>query len=167
MLIWVFPKMGVPHFAPKTSPFLRIPKKSLVGAQADEQKAHGYKFQALLSQTLNPKPNIAIPTSFRCFSSCCSLCTASVGFHVVVSQNIRGPQYKPQNTIVLIIRAPKILQPQMVPLNLGTPHVGFGRGYVRNARKPLRVEGTSVKPRREFKGWRGFKGLGFRVRARV
>ena len=46
----------------------------------------------------------------------------STGFEVqdfVVSQN-RGPQYRPQNTIVLIIGTPK-----MVPLILGNPHLGF------------------------------------------
>ena len=33
---------------------------------------------------------------------------------------IRGPQYRPQNIIVLIIGTPK-----RVPLILGNPHLGF------------------------------------------
>ena len=37
--------------------------------------------------------------------------------YVVVSQN-RGPQYRPQNTIILYTGTPK-----MVPLFLGNPHV--------------------------------------------
>ena len=39
---------------------------------------------------------------------------------------IRGPQYRPQHTIVLIIGTPKT-----VPLMLGNPHVFTGKGLVR------------------------------------
>ena len=46
---------------------------------------------------------------------------------VVVSQK-RGPQYRPQNTIILIIGTPK-----KVPLILGNPQVPLGR-----LRKPQR-----------------------------
>ena len=41
---------------------------------------------------------------------------------VVVSQN-KGPQYRPQNTMAIIIGTPKRGTP-----NLGNPHVGFGDG---------------------------------------
>ena len=42
--------------------------------------------------------------------------------NMVVSQN-KGPQYRPQNTIVLI----KIGTPKMVPLILGNPYISFDR----------------------------------------
>ena len=60
-------------------------------------------------------------------------------YYMVVSQ-IGGPQYRPQNTIILIMGTPK-----MVPLILGNPHmIKEQPRYIRELRPELRSHGRRL-----------------------
>ena len=59
--------------------------------------------------------------------------------YMVVSQ-IRGPQSRPQYTIVLIIGPP----PKKVPLIVGNPHISTKLNYNRTFRAPTRTLGMEL-----------------------
>ena len=82
--------------------------------------------------------------------------------NMVVSLN-RGPQYKPQNAIILIMGTPKI-----VPLILGNPHMSEIEGLGGNF-----CDRSDPEPSSATQGWKfqvtglhgdyTWSGLGFRI----
>ena len=60
--------------------------------------------------------------------------------HLVVSGN-KGTQYRPQNTIVLIIGTPK-----KVPIILGNPHLGITVPWTLNINHNIAIACVSSKP---------------------